>query len=136
MQNTKIRLSWVVIGLVVLLLYACVWRDPIFQLGLELNRISNFTFINGFFGAIKLPPTATADEIVAQSVPEESVFGGKINTYKIIEVRKILIFQGNFQGTSPVYSAALIKTNLGKEIFLYRYESTPNHWWVKVYPAP
>jgi hypothetical protein len=132
MQKTKFRWRWLVIGLVGLLLYACVWRDPIFQLGLELNRISSFTFINGFFAAIKLPPSATAEEIVAQSVQGESVFGGKINTYKIIEVRKLLIFQGNY----PVYSAALIETNPGKEIFLYRYESTPNYWWVKVYPAP
>ena len=57
---------------------------------------------------------------------------GHIKTFKIVEVRKIPL------DAMPGCSAALIESDLGSKILLFKYEprDKTSFWWTRFYDAP
>ena len=89
----------------------------------ELNS-SNGLWRNGGYPIIALSSNATLQEVVSAAVTKWSLDGGQIKTFRILEARKIELKH------LPDCSAALIDSNLGKKVLLFRYER-PGSWWTR-----
>jgi hypothetical protein len=105
-------------------------NDPISALARNLNA-SNGLWVNGLSPDISLPPDATPEHVVAQAVSKSGFDQGHIKTYRIREVRQIQLNAGRME----TYSAALVESDLGTKILLFRYEQT-NRWWTRFYDVP
>lgn len=117
----------IILTLVFLILVGCAKADQIDDL---VARLSNdHMWRNGAFPIINLSETASNVEVIAQCVKMTGFDQGHIKTYKIIEVRKVKI-----PGPIPDdYFAALIDSDFGKKIILFRYEGPKSGWWTRVY---
>jgi hypothetical protein len=106
--------------------------DPIDDLVTQYNA-SYGLWINGTYPIIDLPPNAKPKEVLAEAVQKCGFDKGHITSYKIQEIReltKLKVGDGE-----PPYMAALIESDLGTKIFLFRPESN-NRWWVRFCDAP
>jgi hypothetical protein len=54
--------------------------------------------------------------------------GKKIEKYSIVEIRKVDL------KAQPNCSAALLKTNLGEKVLLFKYQG--NDWWTRFFEVP
>ena len=115
--------------MVVLLIVGCATAaaqsDPIDTLTQRLN--SDPLWPNGEAPIISLSSNATPKEVVASAVKMWGVDSGGIKTYQIREVRKVEL---NAMTNS---SAALLESDLGKKILLFKYGLFRNvlgsfHW--------
>jgi hypothetical protein len=106
--------------------------DPIDQLVAQYNS-SHGLWINGTYPIIELPPDAKPKEVLDQAVRKWGFDQGYIKSYKIQEVRKLTkLYVGERE---PLYTAALIESDLGPKIFLFRPEMN-NRWWVRFCSLP
>ena len=83
-------------------------------------------WINSYTTIIELPSNATPQEVVASAVGD---------TFRILETRKVRL------NDMPDCSAALIETDLGMKILLFKFEGTRNirfkdMWWTRLFDAP
>ena len=122
-----------VIVVLCLLLASCVGSrdlapDPIDKLVERLNA-SNGLWINGTSPIISLPADAEPSEVLAQAVKMVGFDQGHIKTYEILNVRQVELTNVPM-GT--VYSAALVQSNLGMKICLFRPQKN-NQWWTRWY---
>jgi hypothetical protein len=104
--------------------------DPIDALARELN--SHPLWPNGEAPNISLSSNATPKEVATRAVEMWGFDGGHIKTYQILEVRQIRL------DAMPGCAAALIESDLGKKILLFRYEQhgKTGLWWTRFYNAP
>ena len=107
-----------------------VGPDPIEQLAARLNA-SNGLWINGRYPIIELPPDAKPGEVLAQAVKMIGFDRGHIKTYAIQEVRSVQLNTGRME----TYSVALIQSDLGTKILIFKPEKN-NHWWTRFYDVP
>ncbi len=98
--------------------------DPIDTLVAKLNTTYGM-WINGEYPPIELPSDATVEAVLAQAVNLWGFDQGHINTYRIQKVRQVLL-------DTETYSAALVESDLGKKILLFKHERD-NHWWTRFY---
>ncbi|MBN2714028.1 MAG: hypothetical protein JXR97_16535 [Planctomycetes bacterium] len=103
--------------------------DPIDKLVTSLNA-SNGMWINGLALNIDLPASASPDVIFAAAIKLVGFDEGHIKTYRIQEVREVKLNTGQTES----YSAALVDTDLGRKVFLFKREIN-NRWWARVYDA-
>lgn len=101
-------------------------HDPIATLANTL-KASRGLWINGLVQLIRLPEYASPKDLLEQAISQSSFHEGKIASYRILESRKIELNAG-----LTGYSAALIDSNLGQKIFVFKYEGE-QQWWNRFY---
>jgi hypothetical protein len=110
--------------------FASPGTDPIEALARRLN--SDPLWPNGEAPTISLLSNAAPKEVVASAVKMWGFDRGHIKTYQILEVRNIQL------AAMPGCSAALVRSDLGTKILLFRYErhDKMSFWWARFYDAP
>lgn len=98
--------------------------NPIDTLVQRLNATGGM-WINGEYPDISLPSDAKPNEVLTQAVEMVGFDQGHIKTYQIQEIREV-------QLNTETYSAALVQSDLGKKIFLFKPERN-NRWWTRFY---
>jgi len=93
-------------------------KDPISALVQKLNA-SNGLWKNGLFPSFSLPSDAKPEEVLEQLLKMAGLNEGQIKTYKIHEVRQVQLTNGG----TETYSAALVESDLGTKILLFKYEA-------------
>jgi hypothetical protein len=104
--------------------------DPIGTIVRKLNA-SNGLWINGLYPDIDLPRDAKPEAVLGQAVKMTGFDQGHIKTYEILETRHIQLNTGRMES----YSAAVIQSDLGRKIFLFKPEKN-NRWWTRFYDVP
>ena len=82
---------------------------------------SNGLWVNGGYPVIVLSSNSTPQEVVSVAVTKWSLERGRIKTFRIIEARTIDLKH------LPGCSAALLESDLGRYILLFRYDGS-GHW--------
>lgn len=107
-----------------------VMPDQIDQLVTELSS-SNGLLMNEAYPILGLPETASTEEVVSKTFKMTSFDKGRVENYKILQIRKVRI-----RGSLPdLYTAVLVETTFGKKIVLFRYVGETVGWWSRVYDA-
>lgn len=112
-------------------------REESSQKGTTIDPIDNLIatlakqplWQNGAYPIILLPQSATSPEVIDQCIKMVGFDQGHIKTYKIIEIREIDIPNSY----PPHHCAALIDSDLGGKIVLFRYENPKIGWWSRVF---
>ena len=95
----------------------------------ERLNASNGLWVNGTYPILPLSSNATPQEVVSTAAKMWSVEGGKIKTFRIVEVRKIDLRH------VPDCFAALLESDLGSYILLFSYEkdnvAKGGSWWTR-----
>jgi hypothetical protein len=100
--------------------------DPIDQLVTRLSTPpQSGLWQNGLFPIIKLPATASTNEVLAK------VLERQVDSYKVLKIRQVHI-PGNLP---DLYTAVLIQTSAGEKIVLFKYEGEAVGWWSRIYDA-
>jgi hypothetical protein len=107
-----------------------IHNDPISALIQKLNA-SNGLWVNGTYPYISLPPDAKPEEVISQAVKMTGFGQGHIKTYQIREVHQIQLNSGLME----TFSAALVESDLGTKILLFKHEGR-NRWWTRFYDVP
>ena len=102
--------------------------DAIDNLVHKLNSDTSGLWVNGGYPNLELPEDAQPDQVVARAIQLTGFDEGPISRYDILEVRSVTLNTG--MGN---YSAALIDSNLGPKIILFRYEGKAIGWWTRFY---
>jgi predicted Ser/Thr protein kinase len=102
--------------------------SPIESLTRSLNQTGGM-WINGLSPSLDLPQTATGDEVLLRIIAENRL-GTNVRT---LELRKDWPIQVAASGGDH-FTAALVETNSGKRIILFRWEG--NTWWSRVFELP
>ena len=100
--------------------------DPINTLVAKLNATKGM-WINGLYPKIELPSDSTCAQILAEAIKMTGFDQGHIKSYKILEVREVKLIPNE-----EVFSAALIESDLGMKIFLFKYEGNMG-WFTRFY---
>ena len=82
-------------------------------------------WINGEYPDISLPSDAKPNEVLDHAILMFGFDQGHIKTYQIQEIREV-------QLDTETYSAALVQSDLGKKVFLFKPERN-NRWWTRFY---
>lgn len=103
--------------------------DPIDHLVADLSSTHGM-WRNGYSMEIKLPKTASTDELIEQFFKISSFDRGKVTSYKILKSRQVHIPDSD---KNEIFIAVLVKTDFGEKIVLFKkYESG---WWCRAYDA-
>jgi hypothetical protein len=89
---------------------------------------SHGLWVNGIYPIIDLPPDAKPGEVVNLAIKITEFDQGHIKTYKMQEIREVRLNTGQLES----YQAALIESDLGTKIFLFKPERN-NRWWTRFY---
>jgi hypothetical protein len=81
---------------------------------------------NGLFPKIDLPPSADVGQIVAAVFGNGSSDHGRVMVPRIQRTRMVSIADREYQ-------AAVVETNSGRKILLYRYQGPTIGWWTRIY---
>lgn len=101
-------------------------HDPIAALTNRLNA-SRGLWINGLGQLIPLHEYASPKNLLEHAISQSSFKEGKIASYRILESRDLDLDAG-----MTGYSAALIDSNLGQKIFVFKYDGK-QQWWNRFY---
>lgn len=121
--------------------------DPIARL---VERLSvSHLWRSGPYPQLRLPATASTDEVIARVFAITSLGEGRTTRYRILETRLVQISEGQAaqfgipetrrmqiqiaEGLPYTYIAALVRTEMGDKIVLLKYEDTRAGWWSRVY---
>jgi hypothetical protein len=87
---------------------------------------------NGLYPMLGLPESASPEQILERVFQKTGFDRGHVSSYKILEVRQVRI-----PGSLPDrYTAALVQTDLGEKIVLFKYDGqAAGGWWSRVYEA-
>lgn len=124
------RLPWYVyLFIFATFLFGCATLpDPIDRLVADASA-SHF-WLSGAFPLLGLPETASPEQVIKR-IFEKWDFDKKgfVTSYRILKIRQVHI-----RGSLPdLYTAALVQTNFGKKIVLFRYGGY--EWWSRVCDA-
>lgn len=103
--------------------------DPIDKLVAELSQKPLWS--NGAFPIVPLGENTAPAEVFRKSFESTYLAEGRIEKFKILEIRKVRIGKS----TRENYRAALVKTEFGRKIVLFRYEGAGTGWWTRVFDA-
>jgi len=106
--------------------------DPIDQIANKLNSDIHGLWVNGGYPTIKLPADEKPENVIEQAIKTVGFDKGHIKTYKIIEVRKIKLNASGMENCS----AALIESDLGKKVLLFKYKESSSQWWTRFFEIP
>jgi len=96
----------------------------------ERLNSSNGLWLNGGAPIIEISSNATPKEVVSAAVAMWSLERGQIKTFRIVEARKIALRE------LPDCYAALLETDQGMKILLFRYEHGKRGlWWTRFFDA-
>ena len=101
--------------------------DPIDSLVQRLNATHGM-WINGLYPDINLPANAQPEEVLAAAVKMTGFDQGHIKSFKIESLRQVELMAAGQQ----TFSVALVDTDFGKKIFMFRPERN-NGWWTRFY---
>jgi hypothetical protein len=109
--------------------------DAIDRLVADLSSTHGM-WLNGYFHDVKLPRTASTEQVVEQYFREAVFDTGRANApltrvtnYKILKIRQVHIPDFN---ESDSYTAVLVQTNFGQKIILLK---RGDGWWSRAYDA-
>lgn len=112
-----------VFGFVALL--GCGRIDPIESV--VRSESSNPYFPSGMFKPLRLPATATAEEVVCQIFSNRVALGsGELSGLTILTNRVVQI-------SGESYTVALVRTSVGEHVVLVKYSQQSHGWWSRVY---
>jgi hypothetical protein len=104
--------------------------DPIDHLVADFSA-SYGLWENGIFPILGLPETASSEQVIKKTFEMTGFDKGHLTSYKIVEIRQVHI-----RGSLPdLYTAALVQTDLGEKIVLFKYDGPKVGWWSRVYDA-
>ncbi len=106
-------------------------NDPIDMLVQKLNVDTHGLWVNGLYPDIELPEDAKPEEVIAQAFKMIGFDKGHIKTYQVSKIRRVNL---NAHGWEKC-SAAIIESDLGKKILLFKYEEKLR-WWTRFYDVP
>jgi hypothetical protein len=106
--------------------------DPIAQLVARLSSASHGMWHNGLYSPVKLPASASTEEVLRQVFQQTLVGlqGAHVGRHQVLETRQVRIPTA---GPSDAYTAVLVETDLGRKVVLLQYESPGLGWWSRVY---
>jgi hypothetical protein len=99
--------------------------DPIDRLVVDLSNSQ--TWLDGEYPMLGLPESSSTEQILERVFQKTGFDRGHVSSYKVLEVRQVRI---------PGYTAALVHTDLGEKIVLFKYDGQAvGGWWSRVYEA-
>lgn len=120
---------------------AAAKSDPIATLAERLS--ASPLWRNGHFADVKLPATASTDEVIAGMFEKLSLQEGQVSRFRVLETRLVRIPENvpytnvpttrTTQALHYTYIAALVRTDYGDKIVLMKYEGPRVGWWSRVY---
>ena len=119
---------YILIALGCLVLVGWTGEDPID--GVIKSLDTHDIWKNGIFPTLSLPGSASSEEVIEKCLKKIGFDKGHIQKYKIIKTKKVTIAPD-----AVSYNAALINSDLGRKVILFRYEGVQTGWWTRVYDA-
>ncbi|HNG45530.1 MAG TPA: hypothetical protein PLO76_07105 [Elusimicrobiota bacterium] len=117
---------WGVAGLV---LVGMKKVDPVDRLVAELSQKPLWS--NGTFPIVPLGAKAAPAEVLRKSFESTYLAEGQIKKFRILEIRKVRV--GKL--TPENYRAALLETDYGRKIVLFRFLGAESGWWTRIFDA-
>jgi len=109
--------------------YILASDDPITRLTEELAKSRRWEA--GKFFLIALPESAKPEEILKDFFKRIPAPGGHIQDFNIEEVRQLTMSESS----RYIYAAALISSDHGGQIVIFRYLKEGGGWWTRMYGA-
>lgn len=104
--------------------------DPIDRLVADCST-SHGEWENGEYPTLNLPETASPEEVIKTIFEKIGFDKGHVTSHKILRIRHVRI-----RGSLPdSYTAALVQTDLGEKIVLFKYGSSRTGWWSRVFDS-
>ncbi|MFA5393731.1 MAG: hypothetical protein WC081_05575 [Candidatus Ratteibacteria bacterium] len=129
-MKNKLLLSWCIhLFIFAVFLVGCATiPDPIDRLTANYSA-SHGLWENGAFPILDLPETTLPEQVIKRIFEMTGFDKGYVTNYRILKIRQVHI-----QGSLPdLYTAALVQTNFGEKIVLFKYEGSG--WWSRVCDA-
>ena len=101
-------------------------HDPFAALVERLNARHGL-WNNGSYSPIQMGEYASVKEILERATANQEFDDGKISSYRVLETRKL-----ELNDAPAGYRAALISSNLGPKILVFKYEGE-QRWWSRFY---
>jgi hypothetical protein len=101
--------------------------DPIISLVKRLSADRSGEWVNGLYPRLDLPATASVYEVLDRMFQRAPFDEGYVKEYRIVEMRRVVIAGLR----SEPYTAAIVDTNFGRKIVLFRRERLD--WWTRIY---
>lgn len=101
--------------------------DAIQELVDRLSADRSGEWVNGLYPKLDLPRSATVEEVFDRMFQRVSFDDGRVTRFRILELRGVVI-----ESLRPEqYNAAVVETDLGRKLVLFRRERLD--WWTRVY---
>jgi type II secretory pathway component GspD/PulD (secretin) len=94
------------------------------------NLTTNTLWMNGVFSTTDLPSTTPVELILKLALEKDQPNIGQVTNYTILKTRQV-----HFSSSNDERTAALVQTNVGKKIVLFKYRGPAIGWWMRVYDA-
>lgn len=104
--------------------------DPIDHLVADFSK-SYGLWENGFFPSLGLPQTAPPEQVIKKTFQMTGFNNGHVSDYEILKTRQVRI-PGSSQ---DLYTAAMVRTDLGEKIVMFKYDGPHVGWWSRIYDA-
>jgi hypothetical protein len=101
--------------------------DPIQELVDRLSADRRGGWVNGPYPRLDLPSSATVEEVLDRLFQLVTFVEGPVTRFRILELRGVVI--GSVRPER--YNAAIVDTNLGRKLVLFRRGRLD--WWIRVY---
>jgi hypothetical protein len=130
-ELARLTMRLTFLSIVAALLAGCAKApDPIDRLVAECSA-SHGLWVNGQYPILDLPETASPEEVITRTFEKIGFDEGHVTSYKIQTIRQVRI-----QGSLPdSYTAALVETNFGEKVVLFRYGGARIGWESRVFDA-
>lgn len=104
--------------------------DPIDRLVAGFSA-SHGLWENGVFPVLGLSETVLPEQVIQRTFAMTGFEKGHVTSYKILKIRQVHIPGG----LPDVYTAAIVRTDFGEKIVLFKYAGPTVGWWSRVYDA-
>jgi len=134
------------IGLLAALVLGCTPPRPVQDPIAELTaRLRGQEFMPSEMDSpIRLPATAEPGQVVTELFKRRGAVSVPVDRHKILAVREVCLARAATKDfvdgaqyeryrNSMTYTAALVDTDLGQKIVLFKHVSLTNGWWIRVF---